>query len=376
MGGRVIEVDLEGSETLNPWDLPLGEIQPTKDKIAFLKNLTRHMIGDLGQSDTSLLDNILSEAIAKVYKRVAVRADNKTPTYTDLRNELSTWTDEERLEHIRQLAQLAAVALRQWTGDKGVYSKLFDRHTTIRTDANWLFFNIEGLSADSRLETAMSMLIAQAMSERASGKSGLPSITVLDECWSLLESPVLADCVVQLFRTARKRGASVWGISQTLEDFVGTKQKPKEHGSGILRNASVKVIGQQPGDVTPLVEHLALNEVALSEIKRFSAPRKGRSAEVLLVLGEKSETTQTIRLVPTAVDYWVATTYPRERAYRTYFLNLESNRRRPLIARYRELGERFPHGLADADVLPEEASGAVQEASTRRRQVNYSAVGV
>ena len=275
MGGRVIEVDLEGSETLNPWDLPPGEIQPTKDKIAFLKNLTRHMIGDLGQSDTSLLDNILSEAIGKVYKRVAVRADNKTPTYMDLRSELSTWTDEERLEHIRQLAQLAAVALRQWTGEKGVYSKLFDRHTTIRTDANWLFFNIEGLSADSRLETAMSMLIAQAMSERASGKSGQPSITVLDECWSLLESPVLADCVVQLFRTARKRGASVWGISQTLEDFVGTKQKPKEHGSGILRNASVKVIGQQPGDVSPLVEHLALNEVALSEIKRFLRTAKG-----------------------------------------------------------------------------------------------------
>lgn len=376
MGGRVIEVNLEGSETLNPWDLPPGEIQPTKDKIAFLKNLTRHMIGDLGQSDTSLLDNILAEAIAKVYKRASVRADNKTPTYTDLRNELSTWTDEERIDHIRHLAQLAAVALRQWTGDKGVYSKLFDRHTTIRIDANWLFFNIEGLSSDPRLETAMSMLIAQSMSERASGKSGQPSITVLDECWSLLESPVLADCVVQLFRTARKRGASVWGISQTLEDFVGTKQKPKEHGAGILRNASVKVIGQQPGDVSPLVENLGLNDVALNEIKRFSAPRKGRSADVLLVLGEKSETTQTIRLVPTAVDYWVATTYPRERAYRTFFLALEKSRNRPLIETYRELGERFPHGLADVDILPEEASGAVQDASAQRRAVNYSAIGV
>ena len=94
-----------------------------------------------------------------------------------------------------------------------MYSKLFDRHTTMRTDANWLFFNIEGLSSDPSLETAMSMLIAQSMSERASGRSGQPSITVLDECWALLDSPVLADCVVQLFRTARKRGASVWGIS-------------------------------------------------------------------------------------------------------------------------------------------------------------------
>jgi len=40
MGGRVIEVDLEGTETLNPWDLPPGQISPSKEKIAFLKNLT------------------------------------------------------------------------------------------------------------------------------------------------------------------------------------------------------------------------------------------------------------------------------------------------------------------------------------------------
>jgi len=373
MGGRVIEVDLEGSETLNPWDLPPGEISPTKDKIAFLKNLTRHMIGDLGQTDTSILDNILTSAIAEVYKRAAIRGDNTTPTYSDLKDELGNWNDEERIEHIRQLAQLASVSLRQWTGEKGVYSKLFDRHTTMRTDANWLFFNIEGLSSDPRLETAMSMLIAQSMSDRASGRSGQASITVLDECWALLDSPVLADCVVQLFRTARKRGASVWGISQTLEDFVGTRQKPKEHGAGILRNASVKVIGQQPGDVTPLVEHLALNEVALNEIKRFAAPRKGRSAEVLLVLGEKSETTQTVRLIPTGVDYWVATTYPRERAYRTWYL--KSNSKRPLIDLYRELAERFPSGLADHEVLPEEATGAVQRASAKRSEVTYSAVG-
>jgi len=210
----------------------------------------------------------------------------------------------------------------------------------------------------------MSMLIAQAMSERASGRSGQPSITVLDECWSLLESPVLADCVVQLFRTARKRGASVWGISQTLEDFVGTKQRPKEHGAGILRNTSVKVIGQQPGDVSPLVEHLALNEVALSEIKRFSAPRKGRSAEVLLVLGEKSETTQTIRLVPTPIDYWIATTYPRERAYRAYFLGLDRNQNRSRIEVYRELGERFFDTVMDWNVRCTYANGLTMDFRT------------
>ena len=153
-------------------------------------------------------------------------------------------------------AKLAAVKLRTWT-DKGIYSPLFDRHTNIRTDNNWLFFNVEGLSSDSHLETAMSMLIANAMAERASGRSGQPSVTVLDECWSLLDSPVLAPEVVQLLRTARRRNSSVWGISQTLEDFVGTSTQPRPHGPGIVKNSHTKLIGQQPrrperiGEPTP-----------------------------------------------------------------------------------------------------------------------------
>ena len=52
-------------------------------------------------------------------------------------------------------------------------------------------------------------------------------------------------------------------------------------------NVSTKIIGRQPGDVSPLATHLALNQAALDEIKHFGAPRKGRSAEALLVIGEK-----------------------------------------------------------------------------------------
>ena len=109
-------------------------------------------------------------------------------------------------------AKLAALKLREWTGERGVYSRLFDQHTTLKTDADWLFFNIEKLSDDPRLETAMSMMIAHAMQERASGRSGQHSITVLDECWSLLDSDVLAPEVVQLFRTARNAAEAFGGF--------------------------------------------------------------------------------------------------------------------------------------------------------------------
>lgn len=356
MGGRVIDVNLDGNETLNPWDLPTGNDVPSKEKIAFLKNLTRHMIGDAPGTDSTLVDNVISEAIVRTYKRVALRYSNPVPTFSDLRDEMAMWQDEEKMQRAVDEAKLAAIKLRTWT-DKGIYSRLFDRHTNIRTDNNWLFFNVEGLSSDAHLETAMSMLIANAMSERASGRTGQPSVTVLDECWSLLDSPVLAPEVVQLFRTARKRNSSVWGISQTLEDFVGTSSEPRPHGPGIVKNSHTKLIGQQPGDMSALETQLHLNDVALSAIKRFNAPQKGRYAEMLLVIGEKSETTQTVRLVPTPVDYWICTTYPRERAYRRWFLNKKQEE--PLLACYEQLAERFPQGLAGVDPLPEEISGSV-----------------
>ena len=357
MGGRVIDVRLDGAETLNPWDLPAGETAPSKEKVAFLKNLTRHMIGDSPGSDNSLIDNLLSEAIGRTYKRCAIRYSNPIPTFNDLREELAQWRDEEKMQRTMDEARLAAIKLRSWTGEKGIYAKLFDAHTTMRLDSSWLFFNVEGLSSDPKLETAMSMLIANAVAARAGGKTGQPSITVLDECWFLLDSATLAPEVVQLYRTARKRNSSVWGISQTVEDFVGTEFQPREHGPGILKNASTKIIGQQPGDMTPLVNHLFLNPVALNEIKRFSSPRKGESADALLVLGEKAETTQTIRIAPTAVDYWVCTTFPRERRYRAWVL--EKLAGRPLIEIYQELAKKFPRGLADIPPLPEEISGAV-----------------
>jgi type IV secretory pathway VirB4 component len=355
IGGRCIDVDLEGAETLNAWDLPAGTTTPSKDKIAFLKNLTRHMIG-IGDShaDTALLDNLLTDAIVSTYQRCRTRVDRPIPTFNDLREELVTWRDESDIERIRDEAQLAAVKLREWTGEK-VYARLFDRHTTIRTDDNWLFFNVEGLTNDPKLESAMSMIIAQAMAERASGRTGQPNITVLDECWSLLDSEVLAPQVEQLFRTGRKRGASIWGISQALEDFVGTETNPRPHGPGIVNNASTKILGQQHGDLKALEQYLHLNATALHELRGFGAPRKGTMAQALLVLGEKAETTQTICIVPTSLEYWVCTTFKRERLYRDWFL--KTHRGMPLLQAYEKLAERFPKGLAEIAELPEEQSG-------------------
>jgi hypothetical protein len=363
MGGRMITMSLDANQTINPWDLPKGEKQPARDQIAFLKNLTRHMLGEHPGEDADLLDNLLTEAILRTYKRAAIRPSNPIPTFGDLRDELSQWRDEEKNQRVMEEAHLAAIKLRSWSGEKGIYSRLFDHATTISLDNPWLFFNVEQLADDPRLETAMSLLIAHAMAQRASGRTGQPSITVLDECWFLLDSPVLAPEIVQLFRTARKRNASVWGISQTAEDFVGSESRPRVHGAGIVKNSSTKIVGPQPGDMTALREHLHLNATALHQVRHFSAPRKGHSADALIVIGEKAETTHTIRMVPTPLDYWIATTYPRERLYRSWWLSRHPGV--PLIEAYQELARMFPAGLAEVDTLPEEQSSEVVKGASQ-----------
>jgi type IV secretory pathway VirB4 component len=361
MGGEMIEMSLDSDQTINPWDLPKGETKPSNDQISFLKNLTRHMLGENTPPDLDidLLDSVLLEAIASTYKRCSAKTSNPIPLYGDLAAELAHWQDRDRNQKINAMAQMASTKLRAWVDD-GPYARLSDRPTTVKLDNAWLYFNVEKLKDDPRLERAMSLLIAHTATYRASGLSGRPSIVLLDECWALLESPILASVVVQLFRTARKRNASVWGISQTPEDFVGTTDRPNEHGAGIVKNATTKIIGKQPGDMTALREHVHLNETALNQIKTFAHPKKGHSAEFLIAIGEKAESTHSIRVVPSAVDYWITTTYARERGYRKWWLH--KHRQLPLLEAYERLAAQYPRGLAEMGPLPVELSGEMQEA--------------
>ena len=122
------------------------------------------------------------------------------------------------------------------------------------------------------------------------------------------------------------------------------------------------------------MNHLSLNPVAVGQVKEFGAPRKGRSAEVLLVIGEKAETTQTIRMVPTPLSYWICTTFPRERTYRAWFLNKSGGR--SLFECYQDLAKKFPQGLADVTPLPEELSGAVAATASKPRERQVAGASV
>jgi hypothetical protein len=356
MGGQMITMSLDSEQTINPFDLDAGQTQPSNDHLAFLKNLTRYMIGDGGESDGDLLDNVILSAIRKAYARAQMRIDNPIPLYSDLYDELQNYYDEDKSSRANEEARIAATKLRSWVND-GVYAKLFDRYTTIEMSAPWLYFNTEQLKEDRKLELAMSLLIAYATTRRAQGKENKRSVTVLEEFADILASASLGPVAVQFFRTGRKRNSGVWAVSQAVEDFTGTPDKPNEFGAAILATTSVKMIGRQKGNFDVLRHFLHLNETTLNRLKALGITEKGRKSEFLVVIGERAETTHSLYIVPTSLEYWLLTTYPRERWYRQWWLatNLHLN----LVERYEELAKKFPYGISELPELPEERSGEV-----------------
>ena len=99
-----------------------------------------------------------------------------------------------------------------------------------------------------------------------------------------------------------------------------------------------------------------MNDTALNQIKTFAHPKKGHSAEFLIAIGEKAESTHAIRIVPSPVDYWITTTYARERAFRKWWFR--QHNQLPLIQAYEELSAQYPRGLAE--------TGAVARRTLRR----------
>ena len=168
MNGQMITMSLDSRQTINPWDLAEGEQHPGKDQITFLKNLTRHMLDDSERSDAQLLDIVLVDAIERTYHRAAQRPLNPIPTFGDLRDELQLYQDADKNEKVMEEARMAAYKMKNWVGN-GVYANLFDRHTNLKLDTPWMYFNVEKLKDDPRLEAAMSLLIAWATTKRAGG---------------------------------------------------------------------------------------------------------------------------------------------------------------------------------------------------------------
>ena len=104
-----------------------------------------------------------------------------------------------------------------------------------------------------------------------------------------------------------------------------------------------------------------LSPAAVERIKNLGMTDKGRRSEFLISIGEDSASTHSLYIELTPTEYWLATSFPRERQYRTWWLSTHTNRE--YGENIRQLAAKYPNGLARLPELPEERSGEVNRAT-------------
>lgn len=325
LGGQYLEVDLSDQYRLNPFDIPDPTQEPSNQKIKSLLAVIESMVGEDEKTKLPKLTRaLLEKSLIELYK--AKRESGGIPTLSDLAKRLAS-SDEESLRTIAKMLYL-------WTGDRP-YGRLLDGQGGLRADAEICTFDLQGLSSYPDLQGVMILILTDFILGRIANEKERKARIIIDEAWELLKSEAAASFMELSVRTLRKMGAGsgITFITQGVEEIVASPI-----GAAILNNTSTKFVMLQRGDTDILRDTLKLNSRELALIQSLGQ-KKGEYSEGFMIEGEHR---QIVRIYPTPLEYWLATSDAQDNLY------LESLRKEglPLLDAIDRAAREYPRGTS------------------------------
>lgn len=325
LGGQYLEVDLSDQYRLNPFDIPDPAQEPSNQKLKSLLAVIESMVAEDGKSKLPKLTRaLLEKSLIELYK--AKRESGCLPTLSDLAKRLAT-SEEESLRTIAKMLYL-------WTGDRP-YGRLLDGQGGLRADAEICTFDLKGLSSYPDLQSVMILILTDFILGRITNEKERKARIIIDEAWELLKSEAAASFMELAVRTLRKMGAGsgITFITQGVEEIVASPI-----GAAILNNTATKFVMLQRGDTEVLRDTLKLNSRELALIQSLGQ-KKGEFSEGFMVEGEHR---QVVRIYPTPLEYWLATSDAQDNLY------LEKLRQEglPLLEAIERAASIYPRGTS------------------------------
>lgn len=317
MGGQIIFFAPGGEFTINPFDLPPGETEPSEEKKFFLLSLFKQMLPPADPETEAKETVILLAAIERLYQShlQEVRGPDgevkrvlRTPTLSDFRRVLVTTQEtfgQAMTEEDRQLARTMAQSLALWTGQTP-YGRLLDGETTLDLESNVIYFETTGISQSPELERVGLLLLMDLLWRRIARNPAEKKLLVFDEVWSLLASPYAARFIEDFYRRLRRYNAGALSCTQKLDDFVTGNAK------GIIENSTYFFLlpANNQGPVVRRV--LDLPQDVVEEYGTLSG--KGELLFLLKVAGRFEG--DFLRYVPSGYEFGAFGTSPAEQVRR------------------------------------------------------------
>ena len=243
LGGAYISFSQDGLAKINPFDLS-GVYEEGEDELRF-KILSLHgffkvLFGEEG-GISNMENAILDKALILTYRDKGITFDPQTqvkepPLMEDLYKILLSMEEEE--------AHSLAQRLEKYV--RGSASGIFDQHTNVDLNNDFMVFSIKDLSDELRPIAMFLMLdfiwirVKRDLRRR---------IFIIDEAWLLMQYPDSAQFVYAVAKRSRKYYLGLTVISQDVDDFLSN-----DYGKAVVTNSSIQILLKQSPSA---IDHLS-----------------------------------------------------------------------------------------------------------------------
>ncbi|MDQ5938631.1 MAG: hypothetical protein QG603_722 [Patescibacteria group bacterium] len=291
VNGAYINVSLNSESKLNPFDLPRGIGGDSKAEdilrsaVITLKGLIRLMIGNVTNTEDSLLDRALIETYAKKDITPASDLSNiQPPLMSDLEEVLLSMEGGEDM----------ALRIKKYT--EGTFSGLFNSPTNVKVNNQLIVFCIRDLEDELR-PIAMYIIVNYIWNIIRSELKR--RILVVDEAWIMMRHDDSAKFMFALVKRCRKYYLGVTTITQDVNDFLTSP-----FGNAIVTNSSIQILLKQ----SPAAINLIQKTFMLTEGEKYLLLESG-VGEGIFFAGSKHAA---IKVQASYTEHQIITSDPRQ----------------------------------------------------------------
>jgi len=220
VGGKYISYTEEHPITMNPFRIKREEYNV--EKVGFLKNLVMLIWKGTQGTVTKTEDKLIEQAITEYYEshfsgKIDTLCFNTFYEFSVKR--IPQICEENHLTGI-DLAAYNYLMKDFYRGGNHEVTLNEDLDTSL-FDETFIVFEIDSIKDDPLLFPLVTLIIMDLFIQKMRIKKNR-KVLVIEEAWKAIASPMMAEYIKYLYKTARKFWASVGVVTQEIQDIVGS----------------------------------------------------------------------------------------------------------------------------------------------------------
>ena len=221
VGGKYISYTEEHPITMNPFRIKREELNI--EKIGFLKNLImliwKGTQGEISKTEDRLIEQVITEYYDGYFQKRSIQELSFNTFYEFSTRRIPEICDENGLHGIDLSAYNYLMkdfykgGNHERTLNESLDSMLFDE--------TFIVFEIDSIKDDPLLFPLVTLIIMDTFIQKMRIKKNRKCL-VIEEAWKAIASPMMAEYIKYLYKTARKFWASVGVVTQEIQDIIGS----------------------------------------------------------------------------------------------------------------------------------------------------------